>query len=245
MIGATDPGTRDASDSANPGSGPALDLLFVLGTLFAIKSALLQFDILWTYAGPISLIASLTIATWCLHKNGESWGHLGLKRPARLTRMLAWSLVVLVITLAAGIAIETALSSFGIDEKIDPRYGGRFADLPGNAPVFLYWIGVSWLVGAFVEEMLFRGMLISRFERLLSGSPFALPTAVILQSAVFGQQHFYYQGWSGALATGGIALLSGLFYVLLKRNLWALILSHGAANMIGLTLIYAGVQPPA
>ncbi|MEQ1865600.1 MAG: CPBP family intramembrane glutamic endopeptidase [Micropepsaceae bacterium] len=224
-------------------SGAATDLLILLGTLFVIKTALLQFDPLWTYAGPISLTASAAVATWRLYRNREGWADLGLRRPVSITRVLVWSGVALVITMAAGPAIELAVSSAGISgTEIDPRYSGRFADLRGNTPMFVYWVFLSWFVGGFVEEMLFRGMLISRFERLLSGGPVALAMAVVLQSIVFGQQHFYYQGWSGALATGGIALLSGFFYVMLGRNLWPLVLSHGAANTIGLTLIYSGIQ---
>lgn len=237
----------DVADRAANSTGAlaaALDLIFVLGTLFAVKFALLQFEALWTYAGPVSLVASFIVASWRLIRSRESWADLGLKKPASLSRMLGWSLLALIVTMAAGIAIEAAITSAGIaGGEIDARYSRRFADLPGNTRVFVTWLAMSWIVGGFVEEMLFRGMLISRFERLLFGGPFAVGIAVVLQAAVFGQQHFYYQGWAGALATGGIALISGVFYLLLKRNLWALILSHGAANTIGLTLIYAGIQP--
>jgi uncharacterized protein len=224
---------------------PAFDLSVILATLFGVKSALLQIDRLWTYAGPISLLASVLVASWCLRRNSESWSELGLKKPAKLGKMLMWSLILLVLTMASGIVIELIVSTAIGDraESIDPRYANRFADLPGNLASYLYWVVVSWVVGGFLEEMLFRGMLISRFERLFSAFPFASWTAVLLQSILFGQQHYYYQGWSGALATGGLALISGVFYLLLKRTLWPLILSHGMANMTGLTLIYAGVQP--
>lgn len=231
-----------AGDRVGSTRRAALDLVLVLGTLFAVKALLLRFDALWTYAGPISLVASFAVASWCLYRKGESWAGLGLKRPENMRRMLLWAFAVLIVTLAAGVAIELAIASAGLGgEAVDPRYSRRFADLPGNTGMFLTWLALSWLVGGFVEEMLFRGMLFSRFERLLAGFPHAVPIAVVLQSILFGQQHFYYQGWSGALATGGIALLSGLFYILLKRSLWPLILSHGAANSIGMALIYAGV----
>lgn len=241
MTGTTD---RDAGTPSRSAQAAALDLMFVLGTLFVVKWTLLQFDQLWTYAGPASLVASVVVASWRLMRNRESWADLGLRKPVSLSRLLGWSLLALIVTMAAGIAIEAAITSAGIiGAEIDPRYSRRFAGLPGNTPMFAYWVAVSWVVGGFVEEMLFRGMLISRFERLLSGGALAVAMAVILQSVIFGQQHFYYQGWAGALATGGIAFISGIFYILLKRNLWALILSHGAANTIGLTLIYAGIQP--
>jgi membrane protease YdiL (CAAX protease family) len=38
-------------------------------------------------------------------------------------------------------------------------------------------------------------------------------------------------------------LVSGILYLLFKRNLWPLTLSHGLVNTIGLTLIYTGLQP--
>jgi uncharacterized protein len=222
----------------------AFDLVLVLGTLFLVKSALLRFDAFWTYAGPISLLASVVVATVCLRRNRERWADLGFNRPASIFRMLSWSAVALVVTMVAGFVIEIAISSAGIERSdgADPRYAGRFAALPGNTGLFVYWVSVSWVVGAFAEEMLFRAMLFTRLERLFSGTAYPVLIAVALQAIVFGQQHFYYQGWSGALATGGIALISGALYLLLKRNLWPLVISHGLANTIGITLIYTGVQ---
>jgi membrane protease YdiL (CAAX protease family) len=224
----------------------AYDLFAILGTLFAVKSTLLLFDSLWSYAGPISLLSALAVASWCLYRRGGKWADLGLKKPESISKMLMWSLVAFVVTMAVGILANSAVTAVfsGDLGEIDPRYRNRFANVPGNAMLYTYWIVVAWVVGAFAEEMLFRAMLISRFEQLLSKFRYAPVMAVMLQSVIFGQQHFYYQGLSGAFATGAIALVSGAFYLLLKRRLWPLILSHGLANMLGLTLIYTGVQPP-
>jgi uncharacterized protein len=231
---------RAGSDSR---SRAAFDILIVLATLYVIKSILLKVDALWTYAGPISLVASFAVAWLCLRRNREDWKELGLKRPPNATRAVAWSLGILIVTMAAGVIIEFAISSAGVaGTEVDPRYAKRFADLPGNTRQFLLWVTMSWVVGGFVEEMLFRGLLLSRFERILGAKPYSTSIAVVLQAVVFGQQHFYYQGWSGALATGGIALISGALFIFLGRNLWPLIVSHALANTIGLTLIYAGVQ---
>jgi len=230
--------------SGQSGRRAAFDLLLVLGVLFVVKAALLSVDILWTYAGPISLLVSLAVATLCLRRDGEGWADVGLRRPASLARTLGWALLALVTTIAAGIAIEAGVTAAGLSGgEVDPRYARRFADMPGNTPMYVSWLLLAWIVGGFTEEMLFRGFLIARFERLLPLGRAALPAAVGLQAMVFGQQHFYYQGWSGALATGGIALVSGGLVLLFRRNLWPLILSHGASNTLGMTLIYLGVQP--
>ncbi len=222
------------------------DIAYVLGTLYAIKYSFLQVPMLWAYAGPVSLLTATAVATWRLHRNRESWADLGLRMPASVWKMLGWSLAALIATVIAGIVIGSGLPLLLGDASapIDPRYAGRFANVPGNLAPYLFWVATAWIVGAFAEEMLFRAMLISRFERVFATLPFAVPIAVILQSVIFGQQHHYYQGLTGALATGAIALVSGAIYIVLKRGLWPLILSHGTANMIGLTMIYVGAQPP-
>ncbi len=225
------------------------DLVFVLGTLIIVKAIVLRIESLWTYAGPIALLASLGVATLCLRSNNEGWSDLGLKRPKSIRAAFLWTVGILVVTMALGIVVESVVTAMlspadGVASEVDQRYANRFANVPGNLPVYLYWLAVSWVIGGFTEELLFRGMLISRFERLFSFLPFAVFIAVILQAIIFGQQHLYYQGIGGALATGAIAFVSGIFYLLLKRNIWPLTLSHGLANTIGLTLLYTGVQAP-
>jgi CAAX protease family protein len=225
------------------------ELILILGTLFSVKYFLLRFDAVWTYAGPISLLLSLAVATLCLRANKEGWGTLGLKRPKNIIMTLVLTAIVLVATIGIGGVVESIVASLQqasgeTAPAIDERYTNRFANVPGNVAAYIYWVAVGWIVGGFTEELLFRGVLISRFERVFAGAPFAIGIAVILQSIIFGQQHYYYQGISGAMATGAIAMLSGVIYVLLKRNLWPLTLSHGLSNMIGLTLIYTGTMPP-
>lgn len=227
----------------------ARDLALVLGTLYLVKWLLLNIDTLWVSAGPISLLASLGVTFLCLRLSKERWSSIGLKRPESIRKMLLWTVVILVATMGVGILVESAVSSlFGSAEEsltgVDERFENRFANLPGNVPIYLQWVAVAWIVGGFTEELLFRGFLISRFERLFSPVPFAIVIAIVLQAVVFGHQHFYYQGLGGALATGLIALVSGIFFVLLKRNIWPLILSHGLANTLGFSLIFLGVIPP-
>ena len=118
----------------------------------------------------------------------------------------------------------------------------RFKNVPGNFPAYFYWLIISWVIGGFTEELLFRGFLINRFEKVLVKIPFAIAFAVIFQAIIFGQQHMYYQGWVGFVATGVIGLTSGLIYIFCKRRLLPLIISHGLANTLGMTLMYMGVQ---
>jgi membrane protease YdiL (CAAX protease family) len=224
----------------------AIDIGLVLGTLLVVKYGLLGVEALWTYAGPISLLSALAVAGWRLRAGGETWAGIGLKRPDSWGKTILWTLLALVLTTAVGIVLEGVVRSMLEASVTQPvrNNAGRFADVPGNTVAFVYWLAVAWIIGGLAEEMLFRAFLITRLERLFSRIPLGLVFAVGLPAVLFGQQHFYYQGIGGAVATGGVALVSGILYLLCKRNLWPLSLSHGLINSIGLTLIYTGLQPP-
>lgn len=219
------------------------DLVLIIGTLVISKSLLLQIETLWAYAGPISLFLSVLVATLVLNRSGEGWKGVGVRRPASWRKLAIWTVAILVLGIAADILIQVLSQTLfeGPDEATQAasdRHQGRFDNLPGNLPVFLMWLALAWVIGGFIEEMLFRGAMITRFEQALKGVPFAVFIAIILQAVLFGQQHFYYQGLVGAVATGVSAVIAGVFYLLLKRNLWALILSHGLNNTIGLTILF-------
>lgn len=238
---------RQVTQGAKGGkSRVAIDISLVLGTLLVVKYGLLGVEALWTYAGPISLLSALAVASWRLRAGGETWADVGLRRPDSWWKTVLWTLLALVLTTAAGIVLEGVVRSVLEASATQPMRSnaGRFADVPGNTVAFVYWLAVAWIIGGLAEEMLFRAFLITRFERLFSHLPLGLIVAVVLPAVLFGQQHFYYQGIGGAVATGGVALVSGVLYLLCKRNLWPLSLSHGLINSIGLTLIYTGLQPP-
>lgn len=236
------------SEVANPKRFAALyDLALIIGVLVILKSLLLNVDAIWNYAGPISLIAALGVATWRLRRNQETWAGLGLKRPKSIKWTAIWTVVALVVTIGVGILAQSlAVSIIGAPDEatqaIDARYQGRFDNVAGNLPVYLFWLATAWIVGGFTEEMLFRAALMSRFERVFAKIPFAAILAVTCQAVLFGQQHYYYQGLAGWAATGAIGFISGILYLLFKRNLWPLVLSHGLSNTLGLTLLYMGVQ---
>ncbi|MEO1657099.1 MAG: CPBP family intramembrane glutamic endopeptidase [Pseudomonadota bacterium] len=223
------------------------DLLLIITVLIGIKSVLLRFDSVWTYAGPISLLSGLALAFVLLWRRQESLSAVGIRRPKSIRWLTLWTVIALVVTIVAGgVAESAAVAYFGGPSEemlaIDARYQGRFDNVPGSLPAYLFWIATAWIVGGFTEELLFRGVLILRMEQLLRGVPLAPVFAIAFQAFIFGQQHAYYQGVAGWVATSAIAAVSGLFYLGLKRNLWPLILSHGLSNTIGLTLIYLGLM---
>ncbi|MCK0070876.1 CPBP family intramembrane glutamic endopeptidase [Kordiimonas laminariae] len=222
------------------------DCIFIIGTLLVVKSLLLEIEPLWSYAGPISLLFTLGIATWCLKQSNVSWSLNGNDEVISWKRLATLTVIALVVTIAVGILAQSlAVSFIGTPSEaiqaIDERFQGRFANLPGNFPVYLFWLITAWVIGGLTEEILFRKILFVRFEMLFSKIPATTFLAISAQAMLFGQQHYYYQGAAGWVATGVIGFISGLLYLVFKRNLWPLILSHGISNSIGLTLLYFGV----
>lgn len=226
----------------------ALDLVLVLSTLFSLKWFFLQFESTWTFAGPISLLASLAVATWRLRHRDKSWRELGLRMSGTKLNLVLWTLGALVATIIVGnmaqiLATSLITETASVDQNTVDAMSNRFVNVAGNFHIYFYWLIVSWLIGGFTEELLFRGFLISRFESALGKVPFAIVFAILFQAIIFGQQHMYYQGWVGFAATGVIGLLSGIIYVVSKRRLLPLIISHGLANTLGMTLMYLNIQP--
>jgi membrane protease YdiL (CAAX protease family) len=223
-------------------AGHVADLAIVITTLIVSKSLLLQWEAAWKYAGPISLLLTLGVASWRLKIRKANWSQLGLTWPGSWRYLALWTLLALAVTILGGGIVEGLFASVSeqmpINAEVATRYGDRFADLPGNFPMLALWILIGWIIGGFTEELLFRGFLINKCELALRGVPGAIFLAILLQSILFGQQHLYYQGVGGALATGTQAAISGLIYLFGRRNLWALILSHGLANTLGMIMLY-------
>lgn len=237
-----------AQGAAAPVDRPAalFDLALIIAALLISKFLLLQIDAIWTYAGPISLLIALGAAAFCLHRRGSDFANVGLKRPDSLKRAALWTVIALVLTMGTGMLAESLLTGLigapdAATQAIDERFQGRFDSLPGNLSAYLFWLALAWVIGAFTEEVLFRGVLFSRFEQLFTGIPIAAFLAILCQAVLFGQGHYYYQGLAGWVATGAIAVVSGVLYLIFRRNFWPIMLAHGLSNTTGLTLIYLGV----
>ncbi len=237
----------DSDTGSNTIKTAVVDLIYVLATLFILKETLLQFPVMWTFAGPISLLSALGVAIWRLKLSGQSLKTIGFVQNQTKRSLVLWTVVALASTLIlANVAVSLIGQLFelpsGTNEELSQAMSGRFSNVPGNLAVYAYWLVVAWVIGGFTEELLFRGFMLHRFEQAYKKLPFAIALAVITQALIFGQQHFYYQGLNGFIATGIVGLLSGTIYVYCNRRLWPLILSHGLVNTLGFTLIYLNIN---
>jgi len=167
------------------------------------------------------------------------------RQPASVTGIRKPENWFTLIAMALGIAaVIWLLSNYVIIPLSEHLAGGgrvldTFQDLPGNWPLFFFWLTLGWIVGGIVEELVFRGFLIQIGERLL-GSWSVWPVAAG-GAIVFGLSH-YYQGLAGMLTTGILGFLFAVIFIVSKRNLILTMLVHGFVNTISLTLAFTGIR---
>jgi len=113
-----------------------------------------------------------------------------------------------------------------------------FDSMRGNLPLFLLWLVIGIGFGGFLEEITFRGYLITRLKLIIGDSPLSLIIILLLTSVSFGLAHLY-QDWSGVISTGSFAFIFGIIFIRSNYNLWMPILTHAFANVVGLFLIYS------
>ena len=95
-------------------------------------------------------------------------------------------------------------------------------------------IVVAWILGGFLEEVFFRGIILQSMEAFLSAwlaAPMATGVAVCTAAAGAGLVHLY-QGPRAALIVAQLSVLFGILFVASGRNLCAVILCHGLYDTI-------------
>ncbi len=211
------------------------DVAAVLGFMLIVNITIYQ--ITWVYAGPITALSATVLITILNHRRGVNWRDLGLKRPRKIWLTLLQALVVFAGTIIAVYAATLITEQFFEEPE---SLNARFGDMEGNLQLYLWWVLLSWVVGGFSEEMIFRGFLLTRVEAMIKSRWASTTLAIVFQAAVFASVHLYYQGAYGALQLFPAAIFIGICYVLFGRNLWPLILAHGTMNTLGFLGNYLG-----
>ena len=163
---------------------------------------------------------------------------LGLKTPH------SWPMTVLLGAII-GIALQMAFNIF-FDPLFEQITGSQLdlsnvENVKGNFPKYLFWLGIGWVIGGFLEELSFRGYIITRIRFLLGRNVPGTIIAILASSIPFGIAHMY-QDWAGVLSAGVMSICFALLFIKSRYNLWLPILVHGFANTTDLTLIYLNLQ---
>ncbi len=181
----------------------------------------------------LSGVVGSAIVAWIV-SGGRRAGfrRLGLVRPAR------WRTIVLI---ALGAVFATGIVQSIVGAVVSPFFGqpdlSVISKLQGDPLFLLQLLVISWVNGAFAEEILFRGFLMPRLAEWWGGTRQVWVIAALLSSVVFGLGHAY-QGVTGMVGTGMTGLVLAGVYLVAKRNLWASVLSHGLFDSIAFVTIY-------
>lgn len=175
------------------------------------------------------------LAAWALlHWRGLGWSAVGLRTPVPGWIVIAGAAVLYLANMGLGAYVAPVLAQW-----ISPVQQASFMGyIRGNPSGFALWLTIGIGVGGFMEECLFRGFLLNRVAEMLGGSRLALAAGIVAQAVLFGLLHLY-GGVFACIFAGLAALASGVIYLLVKRNLWPLILAHAAWNSVALYSLYS------
>lgn len=227
-----------SNNTKSPRLAAAVEVIAVVVFAMVLKS--LMDPLFWRYSGPVSLLTVLALLTVLLRRRGETWSSMGLVplAGARAKLLLLPQALLTFAVFAGGVALvlfagEALHLKFmsEIPEGVEARWG----DIQGNLRLYLIWVALSWISGGLAEEMFFRGYVITRLKGVFANAPFASVLAVVLSAALFGYGHVYYQGLRGFVTTGVIGLVFGSMFLIFRRNLWPVIIVHGAVDTLSFT----------
>ena len=176
------------------------------------------------------------ISLW-LRKIG--WRDLGMSRPTNWLRTIGIAVMVGVVYTAIEIRlIAPLLYQLGVGSEDLSNFEG----IRDNIPVLVFWIIIGWTIGAFAEEMVYRGYLLNRLADLIGPGRAGWAVGLIGSSAFFAFGHAYL-GIAGILLVFLEACVWAGLYLGGRRNLWLPIIGHGTTNTLAFILIYFGLYP--
>lgn len=170
----------------------------------------------------------MILAVWIgIKLRGMSWKSIGLsfKFPGlkKAGKDFLLSVLVLMAALLAFVIGSVIMANItGMPQRADMS-GYEF--IIGNPFLFFLTLAGVWIVSSFGEEVVYRGFLINRINELGGNSRWSLRTAVLISAIIFGLVHYSW-GPIGIVQTGFMGLALGIAYLILKRNLWIVVLAH-------------------
>jgi membrane protease YdiL (CAAX protease family) len=232
-------GNRDAPRPRPGWASLEVILAFVIA-LGPLALATAGFDLPTVLFGLGTVPWSVAVAALFLRWRGLGWRTIGLGRPTSLRGTLAVGVLVGVSYQFVGTyAIEPLIARLTSGALPDVS---QFRPLIGDERQLAYWVGMSWTVAAILEEVSFRGWLMTRVAEIGRYDRHWWIASLLASSALFGAVHVY-QGLSGIIATALTGFVFGGLYLATGRNLWACVIAHGTLDTIGFTMMYFGVYP--
>lgn len=184
---------------------------------------------------------AMLLAIWGgLRRRRQTWKDIGLgfrfggKKAA--VRAVLQSLGVAVFALVAFVIGSMVTAGLGSPERADMS---GYEYLQGNLPMLLLALAAVYIVSSLGEEVVYRGFLMTRLAEIGRGTKAAWWMAVVVSGVVFGLAHFEW-GIVGIIQTGFMGVALAVSYLVVKRNLWVLVLAHAYIDTALLLQLYLG-----
>ncbi len=142
-----------------------------------------------------------------------------------------------------GIAFKLSLKALVMPLLGAPAVNPRYHYLAGNPAALPGMLATVVISGGFAEEVLFRGYLFERFEKLLGRGKAALAVTAVLSATLFALAHYPDQRLPGAEQATVTGLVFGGIFAW-RRQLWDVIMAHVAFDVAAVALIYWGWEAP-
>jgi hypothetical protein len=174
-----------------------------------------------------------------LRIRGERLSTIGFTRPQNFWQLVLIGVVAGVLMELFAVYITTPLISNFFGKE--PDYS-ELKEIRGNMMLLFLFLGLSWTLAAFGEEICFRGFLMKRIAQVFGEGRTAWVAALLLSSVLFGWGHTE-QGVSGWIQEGLSGFILGILFLCSKQNLVVPIVAHGVSNTLAFVLIYFGRYP--
>jgi membrane protease YdiL (CAAX protease family) len=125
---------------------------------------------------------------------------------------------------------------------VAPPALGPFHAIQESRVKLLIGIVVAWLLGGFLEELVFRGVVLRAVELGLAplASHWIATSAAVVVAAVGAAIVHWYQGPRATVIIMQLSVLFGVLFVVSGHNLWAAILCHGSYDTIAFVRFASG-----
>lgn len=186
----------------------------------------------------IGILAAILLIPVVMWVRNNGFADIGLQLPVCLSSTILQALGYgIFISLLSMVLIEP-LSEVLTSTVHDL---GPFEKIKGNWLALMQTLLFVWLFVAIVEEVIFRGFLMTEISKIIGSGLLATIFNIVFTSIVFGLCHAY-QNKCGIVTTGVIGSLFAIVFLISGRNLWVVILTHGFLDTIGILSIYFGVD---
>jgi membrane protease YdiL (CAAX protease family) len=153
-----------------------------------------------------------------------------------LSRPNSWLLTVVVASawVLVMLAYSPLADAFARRRFPDPPDLTAFDGLRRSRARLVVGIAVAWLLGGFLEELTFRGVVLQVLDTWLTPvlpRPVAAAAAILAAAAGAAVIHLY-QGSRAVLVVGQLSVLFGTLMVLGGHNLWTVMICHGLYDTV-------------